>query len=432
MVKEFGGLEKCDYFYSSKLGDLNFTKVFGENCCNVTIVLLSLNRIEHTLLLLKSLQEVFPQFDGEILIADNGSSTTELNELKRRIRNYSFKITIHEFGENLGVAKGRNKAFSLVKTEWIFSLDNDIFFVSNPFWEAEKVIMKTGAKFCNMPLLDREGKDYINNGGYLWFNQYEDGQYYISCGPIYQLERSKENTRFGFSLSNFLYGGCAFYHARTFCETEQFDENYFVGFEDIDYSLQLYRKGMEIANCNYASLVHNHPRNEVSTSYDKKRYQYDVLKKSAIYFEKKNKIKVWDINTDAFFKTESGKKVQDENVSLSEIYEVAKSNYRNISNAVVDNGSCNQANTRIELSEVYKMNEELKQMNSELRKWTEDCQQQNVNLNEANRELRTMNNELRKWTEDLQAENERLRNELEKKDKFIQGERRDENMVCDK
>lgn len=397
MNKEYAGINKKSYYFDKNLRISGTETILGINADKVTIVLLSLNRSEYTLLLLESLCENCPDFAGKVIIADNGSESCEIEKIKKEINKYPFEIKLYEFGENFGVAKGRNRAFELVESEWIFSLDNDIFFVENPFSKVEKALCETGARFCNLPLLDETGGDYINNGGHLWINIKDEKKYFVSCGPIFMLERNQGNTENESVLSTFLFGGCAFYHKETFLATGGFDERYFIGFEDIDYSLTLFQRGYKIANCCYACLVHSHPHDERLSSYDKERYRYDIIKKGAIYFREKNGYEVWDEVTEQFFIEQSLKKGAGggEKKSNSEKYENAKENYR-----------------RISLKLVNEENEEIQKVNQELQSYSSALEQTVKEYKIMDDELRTMNAELRHYSQEQEKANAELNTQI--------------------
>ena len=88
----------------------------GINGENLTIVVLSCNRSEATINLLKSISEHLKNFEGNILIADNASNKIELDNLKKYINKSKLNISIVEFEKNYGVAGGRNKIVDYVKT----------------------------------------------------------------------------------------------------------------------------------------------------------------------------------------------------------------------------------------------------------------------------------------------------------------------------
>jgi GT2 family glycosyltransferase len=89
----------------------------GQNGENLTIMILSCNRVDATIKLLDSAKEHLKGFLGEVLIIDNNSNSEELDILKKYLSKYPFKNNIVEFKENYGVAGGRNRGIDYVGTE---------------------------------------------------------------------------------------------------------------------------------------------------------------------------------------------------------------------------------------------------------------------------------------------------------------------------
>ena len=86
----------------------------GKNGENLTIVVLSCERADATIKMMNSIKEKIPNFKGKYLIADNGSSKETIDKLKSEFNKMPYECKIIEFGENLGVAKGRNRAVEYV------------------------------------------------------------------------------------------------------------------------------------------------------------------------------------------------------------------------------------------------------------------------------------------------------------------------------
>ncbi|MBY0753933.1 glycosyltransferase [Clostridium sardiniense] len=64
-------------------------------------------------------------YDMEIIIVDNNSSDGTEKEVKNLLIENNVKFTYYFSEKNLGVAGGRNKAFSLCSGEYVFCLDDD-------------------------------------------------------------------------------------------------------------------------------------------------------------------------------------------------------------------------------------------------------------------------------------------------------------------
>lgn len=266
----------------------------GINGENITIMVLSCNRSSATIKLLQSIIDKLDSFKGNILIIDNNSNEKELKKINNFINKYmtKFNVELIQFQENKGVAGGRNAGVEYVKTEWVLSLDNDIYFINNPFEKISFSLSTLGCHFLNLSLLNENGTAYFADGGHL----YIDNNLIIGGGSLYKQEKIDNNDLFEMSMSTFLFGGASVFNVATFKKLGKYDENYFIGFEDTDFSIKLFRSGYKIGNCHTNSLIHDHkfPVNNLDSEYEKIRFSSDTIKNSALYFEKKWGFKVWN------------------------------------------------------------------------------------------------------------------------------------------
>src|SRR5262249_22471466 len=135
---------------------------------NLTICFLSMNRPSLSIRLLESVVTHIPNYAGRIIIADNGSDPADLNILESFLaKNYPFSFSILKYEQNLGVAKGRNRAFASAETEWILSLDNDIYLISNPLPAIARDLAELGCHFLSVPLVNADHKTFYSFGGLL-------------------------------------------------------------------------------------------------------------------------------------------------------------------------------------------------------------------------------------------------------------------------
>lgn len=201
-----GGIEPIVYGtnpYHRLLSDENI----GKNGENLTIVVLSCERADATIKMMNSIKEKIPNFKGKYLIADNGSSKETIAKLKSEFDKMPYECKIIEFGENLGVAKGRNRAVEYVDTEWFMSLDNDILFASNILPEIEGTISQLGCNFVNLPLLNDKGDEIFAAGGNIFIEQLDNG-IHIGHGSLFAPCKCRTNQEIPRSLSTFIFGRC--------------------------------------------------------------------------------------------------------------------------------------------------------------------------------------------------------------------------------
>ena len=281
-------------------------RTIGEDGRNLTLVFLSLNRVNLSIRLLESMKAIIPGFAGKILIADNGSSPGQLAELKSYCQTQCpFDWELLEFGQNFGVAGGRNRAFAAVKTDWILSLDNDIFFIENPLPRLDRDLAQAATPFLSIPLVNPDRQSLYSSGGNL--------QIYLRQGvacvsidsmlppgsPIGQLSSLSED---GPILTSFLFGGASVIRKDAFEFFGRFDDAMLVGFEDLDFSLRLFRLGVKVGVSLVASLIHDHPKAEEAEdqAYEAKRFSSLELRKSAEYMERKHGYRFWGEDVEAW------------------------------------------------------------------------------------------------------------------------------------
>jgi MoaA/NifB/PqqE/SkfB family radical SAM enzyme/GT2 family glycosyltransferase len=290
-------------------GPSDIERGIGSDGSNVTIVMLSCDRAHLTIRLIRSVAEHVPHFKGKILIADNGSSAESLAQLAEFLTGCKLSVRLVEFGTNLGVARGRNRAFKEATTDWILSLDNDIYLTANPFPQLQRDLQLTGCQFLDVPLVNPDLQTFYSFGGILDSTLRGDrpaltiGQMPPMGQPLaFAQEFSPGGDPF---LCSFLFGGASILNGSTFLDLGGFDEGVVVGFEDIDFSLRLFRKGMKIGCSTIACFVHDHPPPELDADlqYERARFSRRKLRDAASHLEKKHGFMFWEKGTDDWLRS---------------------------------------------------------------------------------------------------------------------------------
>ncbi len=302
------GLEATEYVYApmQKLHAPDAHRLAGANIgaggCNLTISFLSLNRANLSVRLIRSLVEQLPHFRGELLIIDQGSREAEKKKLRQACEALACKWRLVELPDNFGVAGGRNRTMPHVETDWIMSLDNDMVFVRNPLPQLQEDIAVLGCHFINLPLLDTDRKTLFAKGGHL-YTEFLDGELFVGGGSVFRPvpHDGRDGKPF---LSTFLFGGASVMRCDTFARAGQYDENMFIGFEDIDFSLRLFQLGYKVGNTRCVALVHDHPPPDdaAATDYERNRYSRQILKRSADYLERKHGVRIWSEGVDVWLR----------------------------------------------------------------------------------------------------------------------------------
>ena len=273
---------------------------------NLTILFLSLNRVSLSIRLLSSIAEHLPDFAGEVLVADNGSAASELELLKQYLTSYRLRWRLVELDRNYGVAGGRNRSIAQVKTDWVISLDNDIFFTCNPLPQIQRDLSVLGCHFLSLPLLNPDSETLYAFGGHLQ-TVVQNGRPRLTIATVLRPNSPVSAVQevapdgMGF-LCSFVFGGASVFNRQSFDRLGGFDENMFVGFEDIDLSLRLFREGLKVGCSAVLALVHDHPKAEASSDadYERMRFSRQVLQQSAQYLEDKHGFVIWGSEIDGW------------------------------------------------------------------------------------------------------------------------------------
>ncbi|WP_309265277.1 glycosyltransferase [Aeromonas salmonicida] len=271
----------------------------GVNGHNLSIVILSYNRADMTIRLLASIEEKITGFRGQIVVFDNGSDKGELEKIKCHISNHSQNdIVLIEAGVNHGVAKGRNLATRHAEKDWLFFIDNDIYFIDDPLPMINSIIEKHNALYINLPLLNSDKSTVYAYGGAVVFDKVENVvgvSSFASYGASLLSVDSLLDNRVVFGT--FLFGGTSVYHKKSFVDAGMFDENMFIGFEDIEFSIRLLLRGIKVANAPVFHMIHEHAR-AFDMEYNAVRYSSDIIRESAIYIRKKYGFNVYSDDVD--------------------------------------------------------------------------------------------------------------------------------------
>ncbi|HHX58662.1 MAG TPA: glycosyltransferase [Candidatus Moranbacteria bacterium] len=256
----------------------------------LSVVMLSLNRLEDTKKSIKALYENI-NFPFEFIILDNGSDDDVVESLKKLAEQKSnIKLVLEK--ENLGCAGGRNKAFSLATGDYILSVDNDIiitkYAVENLIETLENNKEVVGA-CCKTVFPDGSiqfnGGDSTVKGKFIKFSLTDRGKKY------------NDDTTFEQTTCDWIPGGATMWKSFIIKEVD-IDPKMKGSFEDNDYSVMLKKKGFALSNCPKAIVIHNHINFNKKAKEDKKyiesRYNQERIKAALIRFYQKHGLIIRD------------------------------------------------------------------------------------------------------------------------------------------
>ncbi len=250
----------------------------------VTVVLLSLDRLHLTQRCIESLYAA-SDYPFHLLIHDDGSQAETLAYL-RDLRAARDNVALSQLPARLGLAAARNLTLAQATTDYVFFLDNDM--ICHPGWLR-----------ATMACAVRRRADFVaplrlNPDGNVWAHAAElvrtEGETVleIACW-FHDLPLETVQTLFGENdaRTNFIAGGAGLFSRRAFAACGGFDENYQIGFEDMDFSLKLAERGYCVWATAQAVLTHDDdwlPQTDADVTYARARYDLAAISSGAERF----------------------------------------------------------------------------------------------------------------------------------------------------
>jgi GT2 family glycosyltransferase len=217
----------------------------------VSVIMLSFNRVEDTILSLKALYR-YTKVPFEVILLDNNSDSDQLSLLKENIKKYK-NIRLIESNENLGCAKGRVEATKEARGEYYLFLDNDI--VVTPYYlenliktleKDEKII----AACCKVIFPDLtiqfNGGTLKGDGDFLIYNLLD------SFKLFWESETTEKSQK-----CPWIPGGATLWKSKYY-KKYPIDEQMQGSFEDNEVSLRINKGGHKLSNCPKSIAIHYH------------------------------------------------------------------------------------------------------------------------------------------------------------------------------
>ena len=229
----------------------------------VSIIILNRNGLTHLKRLFKDFAKKTNYSNYEIIVVDNASCDESVEYL------YSLKeelpIKVIENTKNESFSKGNNDAVKIANGEFVLLLNNDIEPTFGWLNEMVRVILSddkigaVGAKlvFPYYEDIQSQAKSFsIQHAGVKFreeitpyvYGPYHDNMYLtlLFSDKVNHLKEVISNT-----------AACLLVPKKIYLEVNGLDENYFYGYEDIDFALKLIEKGYKSIYCPQALLFHH-------------------------------------------------------------------------------------------------------------------------------------------------------------------------------
>lgn len=228
----------------------------------VSIIILNKDGLTHLKKLFKDFSKKTNYSNFEIIVVDNGSEDKSVEFLKSL---NELNIRVIENDENVSFSKGNNDAVKLANGEYILLLNNDI----EPTYGWLNELMGTmifndnvgavGAKLIFPYFDDPEQQKYsftVQHTGDILREKNNDRSVYVAQNQnryspnIFDSRISVNGKRISVT------GAVLLTKKDIYVEVGGLDEDYWYGYEDVDFNLKLHKKGYDVLFASAALLFH--------------------------------------------------------------------------------------------------------------------------------------------------------------------------------
>lgn len=185
--------------------------------------------------------------DWQLIIVNNSPDDPSIHRLKRD------GIFILEAGKNLGFGRGCNLGL-----QWIYQRNPQaLIWLINPDAYLLKNSLQQASNFLNKhPELSVLGTIVYEPGGKIWFG---GGQFHPKTGTILEIKNLSSELETADYLEISWVTGCSLLiNFKNFTECPQFDEDYFLYYEDFDFCRRYANQGHLIGLTRQFAVIH-HP-----------------------------------------------------------------------------------------------------------------------------------------------------------------------------
>jgi GT2 family glycosyltransferase len=210
----------------------------------LSIIIITYNRPDDVLLLLKNIaiQKDAERLLESVIIIDNNSAVS-YSEVNTYIATQPLPFQYIHSDENLGVARGRNKAVALAKAPIVITIDDDAYF------KESDALVKIESLFAS---------DYAkeHNVGVFCFKVFygSTGELQTTAFPHKKIDKYRSKARF---LTSY-YIGCG--HAirkEVYDQAGIYPTDFFYGMEEYDLGYRILDLGYRIAYDDSVTIIHN-------------------------------------------------------------------------------------------------------------------------------------------------------------------------------
>ena len=245
----------------------------------VSLITVNYNEIDETIAMLKSLGR-YDDKHLEIIVIDNGSKLNETNKIK----NIFPKIKTIRSEKNLGFAGGNNLGIKESKGSYLFFINNDTIFIDGlkTIFQLKEVLKNNLNAAIVSPLIYFfDHPDTLQYAGFTLPNSYTGRN-----KNSYYKKKIKVSCRT--EITGIPHGAAMMLKKSIIDEVGLMPENYFLYYEEVDWAIQIRKKGYEVLVDHSSRILH---KESVSTGKISGLKMY-YLTRNRILFMRRNYKKI--------------------------------------------------------------------------------------------------------------------------------------------
>lgn len=211
----------------------------------MTIYLLTVNYYSAALVarLIESLPKD-PEGDYEVIIINNSPDDQEIRQLQ------GDKVHLLHSGANLGFGKacnlGLNWIYARNRESIVWLVNPDAYLLQDSLEQAQDFLRK-------YPEVAMAGTEIYEPDGKIWFGW---GKFIESSGTIVVVEESASYDGAPYLKADWVTGCSLLINLQHFSECPQFDADYFLYYEDFDFSRRYAQQGYLVVITNQIKIIH--------------------------------------------------------------------------------------------------------------------------------------------------------------------------------
>lgn len=193
------------------------------------------NCLEHTRAMLESLERTVQWDDCEVILVDDGSTDGTRAFLETLKARPNYKIVLND--QNLGFAKSNNRGVAVAQSDTLVLINNDLLF-SDGWLEPMLELLETLPDVGAVGNVQRNLRTNLVDHAGIFFD--------LEGMPTHAHKNRCNPPRGKWIERNAVTAACLAIKRSTFLEVGGFDESYRNGFEDVDLSMKLRKRGFRL------------------------------------------------------------------------------------------------------------------------------------------------------------------------------------------